>query len=62
MTLSVVVPVYQEEEVLPFFIDKLISELNSLGLPFEIIFVLDPSLMDLKMLFWSTLLRILLLS
>jgi dolichol-phosphate mannosyltransferase len=43
MTLSVVVPVYQEEEVLPFFIDKLISELNSLGLPFEIIFVLDPS-------------------
>ena len=42
--ISVVVPVFNEEENLPVLIPKLVKVLNPLGLPFEMIFVDDGSL------------------
>src|SRR4030066_897032 len=41
--ISVVVPVFNEEENLPVLIPKLVKVLNPLGLPFEMIFVDDGS-------------------
>ena len=41
--LSIVVPVFKEEENIPIFLDRIISILESVGVKFEIIFALDPS-------------------
>ena len=43
MEISVVVPVYNEEENLPILIPKLVEVLKGLGLPYEMIFVDDGS-------------------
>lgn len=40
---SVVVPVYNEEENLPILIPKLVDILNGIGLPYEMVFVDDGS-------------------
>jgi len=40
---SLVVPVYKEQENVPVFLDRIIPILESIGLPFEIIFSMDPS-------------------
>ena len=41
--ISVVIPVYNEEEVLPALFARLYSALDALGLPYEIVFVNDGS-------------------
>ena len=43
LSLSLVVPVYKEEENIPVFLKRIMPILESLGLSFEIIFSLDPS-------------------
>jgi dolichol-phosphate mannosyltransferase len=43
MELSVVVPVYQEEENVPEFVRRILPILGGIGLAFEVIFALDPS-------------------
>lgn len=43
VTLSIVVPVFREEENVPAFLKRIVSILEPLGLTFEIIFSLDPS-------------------
>lgn len=42
-TLSVVVPVYNEERGLPLLLDRLVPVLDAIGAPFEVIFVDDGS-------------------
>lgn len=44
MEISVVVPVFNEEENLPILIPKLVKVLNRIGVPYEMIFVDDGSL------------------
>jgi dolichol-phosphate mannosyltransferase len=41
--LSVVIPIYNEEEVLPHLYGRLVKSLDGIGLPYEIIFVDDGS-------------------
>ena len=41
--ISVVVPVYNEEKNIDFFLEKLIINLKKIELDYEILFVLDPS-------------------
>ncbi|HSN20395.1 MAG TPA: glycosyltransferase, partial [Usitatibacter sp.] len=41
--LSVVIPVYNEEEVLPALFARLYPALDALGIPYEVIFVNDGS-------------------
>jgi glycosyltransferase involved in cell wall biosynthesis len=43
MDLSVVVPVYKEEENVPEFVRRILPILEGTGLAFEVIFALDPS-------------------
>ncbi|MEY2411230.1 MAG: polyisoprenyl-phosphate glycosyltransferase [Verrucomicrobiota bacterium] len=43
VVLSIVVPVFKEEENIPVFLRRGLPILESLGVPFEIIFALDPS-------------------
>ena len=43
IVLSVVVPVFKEEENIPVFLRRSLPILESVGMPFEIIFALDPS-------------------
>ena len=42
-TLSVVIPVYNEEAVLPQLFDRLYPALDALGRPYEVVFVNDGS-------------------
>lgn len=42
-TLSVIVPMYNEREVLPVFLSRTVPTLESLGVPYEILFVDDGS-------------------
>ena len=42
MDLSVVVPVYQEEQTIPLFLQRLIPVLEGITKDFEVIFVVDP--------------------
>ena len=44
-TLSVIVPMYNEREVLPVFLSRTVPTLDSLGVPYEILFVDDGSRM-----------------
>lgn len=43
MSISVVVPVYNESENIRFFLDRIIPILENINVKYEIIFVLDPS-------------------
>ena len=43
LQLSVVVPVYKEAENIRPFLDRISIVLDSMSLPYEIIFALDPS-------------------
>jgi glycosyltransferase involved in cell wall biosynthesis len=43
MKLSIVVPCYNEEEVVPFFYDETVNELNKINIDYELIFVDDGS-------------------
>jgi len=42
-TLSIIVPVYKEEKNIEPFLSRTVNMLNSFGMPYEIIFCLDPS-------------------
>lgn len=42
-TISVVVPVYNEAHSIPLFLTELIPTLRGLGMPYEVIFAVDPS-------------------
>ena len=41
--LSVVIPMYNEEEVLPLLVDRLRPLLNGMGVPYEVVAVDDGS-------------------
>ena len=43
LEISVVVPVYNEEENIDFFINEITNTFKEIDKPYEIIFVMDPS-------------------
>ena len=49
--LSVVVPVFNEEKNIEVFLNRLLKTLSKINLDYEIIFILDPSMIKLRKLF-----------
>ena len=48
LEISVVVPVYNEEENIDFFINEITKTFKEIDKPYEIIFVMDPSSDEIK--------------
>ena len=51
MSISVIVPVYNEEQNIKKFLERLIPVLKKINKDYEIIFVLDPQKIILRKLF-----------